>query len=160
MADEPQTPGRPGIGVDSRGGAVVDPTDAVRALNEAGIKAATESLQAAAHRQDDLRDASVALFNCRIDCIKEIMQVRGESTRQIAEIRDAHSKEMRISEAARLDSIRQVDVTAVSTEARRALEAIQTLATTSARDAETLRNTVATSATAIAAQTADTVKQI
>lgn len=47
---------RPGIGVDARGGAVVDPTENVKALNAAEAK-----------RQDDLRNLEIRLQNALRD---------------------------------------------------------------------------------------------
>src|ERR1700681_4817181 len=147
----PRTPsnGQSGIGVDAYGNPTVDPTANVIALNEAANR-----------RQDDLREDAIRLLDCRVDCLREVVTLRAEHAKDISTIIENHSREMRANEAQRLDSIRQVDVTAVRTEASRALEAIQTLAATSARDAETLRNLVNTTAIATAAGTADTVKQI
>lgn len=136
---------RAGVAVDSRGGAVVDPTENVKALSEAANK-----------RQDDLREASDRLHESEIKRLEAAV----EHGKEIASVLENHAKEMRSAEAARLDSIRQVDVTAVRTEAARALEAIQTLAATTARDAETLRTALNTTATTIASQTSETVKQI
>jgi hypothetical protein len=123
-----------GQGIDVYGGAVVDPTENVQALSNAISK-----------RQDDLRLYSERLVMGEISHVKHM-----------SELRSAHSKELRIAEANRLDSIRQVDVTAVRTEANRALEAIQTLAATTARDAETLRTALVNTATTIATSTANT----
>lgn len=137
--------GRQGIGVDSEGGSVVDPTENVKALSEAANK-----------RQDDLRNASDRLH------ISETRRLEAEveHVKELAQIREAHAKEMRAAEGGRLDSIRQVDVTAVKTEADRALAAIQTLAATTATNAENLRNALNTTATTIAKSTSDTVSQI
>jgi hypothetical protein len=77
----------------------------------------------------------------------------------VAELRDTHAKEMRTSEARRLDAIRQVDVAARTTEAERATAAIEALAKTTAANAETLRSLVTTTATALAAQNAESNKQ-
>jgi hypothetical protein len=129
---------QPGVGIDAYGGGVLDPTPNVLRLIKTSSK-----------RHDDLREALIGGVKDQISHLKEV-----------AVIRDRHAEEMRVSEAARLDSIRQVDVTAVRTEASRALEAIQTLAATSARDAETLRNLVNSTALTTAAGNADTVKQI
>jgi hypothetical protein len=126
-----------------------DPSENVKALSEAASK-----------RQDDLRDESRRYFENNLGYVLQIIQIRAEHATEITRMHGAHALEMRTAESARLDSIRQVDVTAVRTEASRALEAIQTLAATSARDAETLRNLVNTTALSTAAGTADTVKQI
>jgi hypothetical protein len=112
---------QPGIGVDAHGGAVVDPTANVIALNEAAAK-----------RQDDLREMNNRLTEARLDCLKEMAALRAE-----------HAKEMARAEAGRLDAIHQVDVL------------VQTTATASAQaTAENLRNQVASVAKQLADQRA------
>lgn len=135
---------------------VANPTANVRDLVEASNK-----------RQDNLREANNQLtkakikrLDAEIEHAKVIGKFREDCAKELASIREHHAKELRAAESSRLDAIRQVDVTAVRTEATRALEAIQTLAATSARDAETLRTAVVTSATTIAKSTSDTVLQI
>jgi hypothetical protein len=118
-------------------GRVPDPTENVIALAQANKE-----------REDDLRAAE----GRRIDT--EITHLNF-----VAELRATHSKEMRESEARRLDAIRQVDVAARSTEAERATSAIEALAKTTAANAETLRSLVTTTATALAAQNAESNKQ-
>jgi hypothetical protein len=130
-------PAEPGHGVDAQGGAVIDPTENVIALVEANKL-----------REDDLRSAE----GRRVD--SEIAHVHF-----VAELRAAHSKEMRESEAKRLDAIRQVDVAARTTEAERATAAIEALAKTTAANAETLRSLVTSTATALAASNAESNKQ-
>jgi hypothetical protein len=127
--------GSAGVGVDAHGGAVIDPTANVQALSEASNK-----------RQDDLREATNRLYDAKINHLE-----------QTALLRAQHSQEMREAESDRLNSIRQVDVLAVSTAAERSLAAIQTLAVTTAANAENLRNALTATASTIAAQTANTV---
>lgn len=129
---------RAGIGVDASGGAVVDPTANVIALNEAGLK-----------RQDDLRTAA-----------ERFMEAASAHLKEMAGLRAEYSKDIRELESRRLDAIRQVDVTAVKTEADRALAAIQTLAAQTATNAENLRNALTATAATIAKQTSDTVGQL
>jgi hypothetical protein len=115
----------PGIGVDSNGAPLIDPTQNVKDLTEA-----------ANLRQDDLRelndrriDAEIRVLSARLDGVEHRMIMRAE-----------HAKEIRLLEADRLEKIRQVDVLAGNTAAERALVAIQTLATANTATAETLRN--------------------
>ncbi len=129
---------KPGLGVDSRGGAVIDPTENVKDLS----KAANE-------RQDDLRDADRRFFQSQIDNLTMLMRVNEE-----------HHKELRSEEAKRLDEKRQVDVLAATTATDRQLQAIQVLAATTQANADTLRAAVANTATTIAAQTAATIGAI
>lgn len=130
---------QPGIAVDSRGGAVIDPSQNVRELFEAG-----------AIRQDDLRqlndkriDAEIRVLAMQLDGIEKRMMLRAE-----------HAKEIRLLETERVDAIRRVDVLAGNTAADRALVAIQTLATQTTAERETLRNLVTTSASTLATQNA------
>lgn len=116
----------------------IDPTENVKALQEASNK-----------RQDDLRDD-----------LKEYVVVRLEAAEKISQLRADHQKEIRAAESARIDSIRQVDVTAARTAEERQLTAIQVLATQAAANAENLRNTVNSTAATIAKQTSDTIGQL
>ena len=86
-------PGTPGVGIDARGGAVIDPTANVIALNEAAQK-----------RQDDLREAEGRRIDQALKHVEEM-----------ASLREHHAWELRESEAKRLDANRQVDVLAVQT---------------------------------------------
>lgn len=127
-----------GPSVDVSGTPVIDPTENVIALVEAAHK-----------RQDDLRVET----NRRVDA--EVNHLR-----LTVELQARHEKEIRDLESRRLDAIRQVDVTAVKTEADRALAAIQALAVTTAANAENLRTALQNTAQTIAKQTSDTVQQI
>lgn len=83
-------------------------------------------VSAAIKRQDDLREAD----------------------NKIADLRDAHAKELRSAEAARIDAIRAVDVGAVKSAAEVQATQASTLAQQVATSAETLRTQVAATATA------------
>lgn len=128
----------PGLGVDARGNAVIDPTANVISLVEAGQT-----------RQDDLRAAQNALTAEKVRHVEAMAQLRAE-----------HSREIRQSETDRLDKIRQVDVLAVSTAADRAQAAIQALAAVTTTNAENLRNALTATATTLATQLATTVAAI
>jgi len=124
MANKQTTRGTVGVGVDSFGGHVIDPTENVKALTKAE-----------AQRQDDLRKAHEKYTNMRFLYIEKI-----------AELRATHEKEMANKESARLDSIRQVDVLNASASAAQAQTAIQTLASSTTIDAENIKTTVAATA--------------
>jgi hypothetical protein len=134
-----------GLGVDVYGDPAFDPSENVKALNEAANK-----------RQDDLRAAHNNLMAAEV----RRLDAEAGHLKEISDIRERHSKEIRAAETERLNSIRQVDVTAVRTEADRALAAIQTLAATTATNAENLRNALNATAATIAKSTSDTVQQI
>jgi len=109
----------PGIGVDSRGGPVIDPTKNVLDLVTAAVK-----------RLDDLR----ALDHDHI--------------RQLAQMRADHDRELREAEAKRIDAIRAVDVAAVQRSAEVSADQAAALAAQVAASAEAMRAQVAAAATA------------
>jgi len=136
---------RSGLGVDSAGGPVIDPTENVRELFEAGST-----------RQDDLRLAERRLQE------EKVVRVEGELRavqREVA-IRATHQNALDMLEAKRLDAVRSVDQLAVKTEADRSAAAITALANAAATTAETLRSAVNTSATNLATQLDRTVTAI
>ena len=161
MSEEPRN--RPGIAVDSRGGAVVDPSENVSRLNEAGNK-----------RQDDLREWMAkyleAIGSIRSELqqerIRRIDDLRVTDTRRVDELRLAESRrvdehaEMRAeyenklaeAEKKRIDAIRAVDVAAVSIASERATQQATVLASQVATSADALRTLVATTAAATATQ--------
>src|SRR5579864_2365618 len=96
----------PGLGIDAYGGGVIDPTENVKALMEASIRSLT-----------DRQNLLAALADEKI-----------RSQEALASNREAHAKELRESEAKRLDAIRATDVAAVGTTAAQSLAAIQELA--------------------------------
>ena len=138
MATENGNKSAPGIGVDSHGGAVVDPTANVIALTDAAVK-----------RIDDMANLREQLVT------EKITRMSGELVNQekIAVLRAEHSKELRHMEADRVDKIRSVDVANAAATAAQLLSAVNTLATTAQTTAEVLRNQVAATATAVASQT-------
>lgn len=110
---------RTGLGVDSTGGPVIDPTQNVLDLVKAAIQ-----------RQDDLRAAE------------------SRHTREIAMLRAEYDEKLRKAETARIDAIRAVDVGAVNRAAEVSAQQATTLAVQVAQSAETLRTQVAAAATA------------
>jgi len=132
--------GRPGSVVDAQGGAVIDPTTNVLDLVEKETK-----------RQDDLRSANDRLFAAELRCI----EIKSACVKEVADLRATHDKEMRDSEAKRLDSIRQVDIGAVNTALVEVRSATTALAKTNYETAETLRTTVIQTADRVAKTTSD-----
>lgn len=108
----------PGMGVDSSGAPVIDPTANVIALVQAGLQ-----------RQDDLRERDT-------QHIKELMGLRADYD---AQLREAESK--------RIDAIRAVDVGAVNRAVDVAATQAGTLAAQVQASAEALRTQVAATAT-------------
>jgi hypothetical protein len=109
----------PGLGVDSEGNPVVDPTKNVLSLVEASVR-----------RQDDLRELTATHLET------------------MANLREQHAKDMATKETQRLDAVRAVDVAAVSRAADVAALQAATLAAQVATSAETLRGQVAAAASA------------
>ena len=116
--------GQAGIGVDSKGGAVIDPTTNVLALVESAIK-----------RQDDLRVSN-----------EKYLEAEARHLKDMAVLRADYDRLLRENERARQEKVREVDVLGARTEADRAQAAIKALAETSSTTAETLRKTVETTA--------------
>jgi hypothetical protein len=123
-----------GLGVDSSGNSVYDPSANVLSLVELAVT-----------RLDDLRAAEAIRSETRFADekihIREIMALEAE-----------HQKELTIAEAKRIDAIRAVDVNAVNVANEKAVASAQVLATQVVQSAETLRSLVATSAQATAIQ--------
>lgn len=128
----------PGLGIDAFGGGVIDPTENVKSLTEA-----------ANVRQDDLRALTRELHDTKIASLKEI-----------GNIREKHQARLRKAEAARLDSIRQVDREESNKAATAAQTAIATLAAANLTTAETLRTQVATTAQAAATSLANSMGEV
>jgi len=141
---EKQRP-QPGIAVDGRGGAVIDPTKNVLDLVDGSIR-----------RIDDMAQLRVELVNEKIVRLEALVL----SSEKIVSLRAVHQEAMDALESKRLDSTRQYDQLAVQTAASRSDAAITALATTAATTAETLRNAVNTSAINLATQLDRTVTAI
>lgn len=134
LAGQPKARNGTGLGVDKAGNPVVDPTANVLAL-----------VEAEAERQDGLREAEQRYAAMQFKCMETMASLRAD-----------HASEIRRLETERLNSIRQVDVASGEREAKRSLDAVQTLAATTQANTEMLRNAVAATAQTIAKQTADT----
>jgi hypothetical protein len=113
-----------GIGVDSRGGPVVDPTKNVLDLNDAATKRQDDLRAASDRRQDDLRLAA-----------ERLSEATHKHLEQVAELRAAHARELNEAETKRIDAIRAVDVAAVATAADRMATQANVLATPMATQA-------------------------
>ncbi len=141
--------GRPtGIGVDSSGGPLVDPTKNVLDLVEA------RGVAAANLRKSDKEIVKISIKNLRKDLrgrnkhILAIIQLRAEFQSEVVKLQAEHRTAMAKAEADRLNSIRQVDREEVAKTAVAANTAITTLASTTLNMADTLRKEVANTAIA------------
>lgn len=115
------TSGSLGPSTDQHNAPVIDPTENVKALNAA-----------ANQRQDDLREAD------------------SRHVREIMTMRAAFDKELREAESARIDAIRQVDVTAALQQGRDAEARAAALAAQVTATAEAMRGQLAATANAAA----------
>jgi hypothetical protein len=138
--------GRAGLAVDYASAPAFDPSENVKALNEAANK-----------RQDDLREFQGRLFEAKLHCQEEITslhmqhitETRNAEARRVDEqaaLRADFAEKLRDAEAKRIDAIRVVDVNAVAVAAQRSSDQATVLATTVQQSAETLRSLVATTA--------------
>ena len=88
---------RPGVGIDSKGGAVVDPTKNVLDLVEAKGRATEAALLAATKRLDDLQEEKYKhlheLQSAELKRIDEVLKLRVDFTMQLA-----------VAEAKRIDA--------------------------------------------------------
>lgn len=143
----------PGAAVDSEGRAVIDPTENVKALSEAAAK-----------RQDDLREASDKFNMAEIAHVKEMAVLRAGHSAEMGELRDKYQAKIQSAETDRLNSIRQVDREEVAKTAVAANTAIQTLAkqTTDLQQtlAKQVTDTAAAQETRYSAQSSDYNKRL
>ena len=116
----------PGLGIDAYGGAVIDPTENVKALMEASIK----SLSREAALQKELADE----------------KIRAQDV--IANLRAAHGKETREYDNDRWDKIRTIDMANAQATAKQILDAVNTYSTAQERIAQTLAKQVTDTAAA------------
>jgi hypothetical protein len=123
----------PGMGVDSQGGAVVDPTKNVLDLFRAGAAAAR-----------DLREAD-----------EKLASERNKHVEFVAKLRAEHSKEMRISDNERLASLRREDQATAASDKKTVLDAVQALAGTTESVRLQLEKRVSDTATTLSEATAE-----
>lgn len=128
MTDTPQNPG---LGVDSAGNPVVDPTKNVLNLVEAESR-----------RQDDLRLAGEKLSNVKHQHAKELISLHSD-----------YGDKLREAETKRLDAIRAVDVAAAAV-------AQQRIETTAATLRDLVASTASAAATAAASITNSLAERI
>jgi len=143
---EPGPKGRPAV-------QSVDPSENVKALNEAGMKAVAEKILEAIRRQDDLRLSDEKLNSERAGRLNEISMMRKElvdaEIRRIdaeAKITASYSALLRDAEAKRIDAIRAVDVQAVASANEKSNATAATLANQVSQSAADLRTLVASTA--------------
>lgn len=116
----------------------LDPSENVKALARADVT-----------RQDDLRKETNRRIDSELKHLKKLLK-KGEK----------HQEELRRAEAARLNSIRQVDREDVNKTATQAQNAIAALAAVTTTTAETLRTTVANTASAQATALANSMGEV
>jgi len=126
------------MGIDAFGGAVIDPTENVKALAES-----------AAVHQDKIHSITQQLNEARISHQKET-----------GELRERFQTLLRDAESARLNSIRQVDREDVSKMTAQFLSALATISSTANTTAETLRAQVATTAQTQATSLANSMGEV
>ena len=146
----------PGIGVDSRGGAVIDPTrnvlDLVRAESKYQDASRESSERYAASEIESLRK----LTELRAEHVKEIAAAESLRVDQQSALRTDYERRLAEAEAKRIDAIRAVDVNAVSVAAQRSSDQASVLAAQVQQSAEQLRTQVAQSAEALRSLVAST----
>lgn len=118
--------------------AKTDPTSNVREL-----------VDAANLRQDDLREAEVR-YN----------DLRAEHSKEIADLRERHQRELDEKESSRLDSIRQVDREEVNKSAITAQTAITTLANQTIALKDTLQMNVTNTAATLENRQAESFREV
>jgi hypothetical protein len=134
-----------GVGVDSSGGPVIDPTANVIAL----VQANKESADAVNAMRDRYMDAEIRV-------VRETVQWLGK----VSEIHQQHDREIHKMEQEKLAAFRASDEMARLTEANRQLAAIEVLARTTQTNADNLRNALDTTASTIAKQNTETNSEI
>lgn len=135
---------RAGLAVDAGGGPTIDPSENVKALNEAGLK-----------RQDDLREmhnryieAEIRRLEETVRRVERIADLRADHARDVSLIHQSHDREIHKMEQEKLAAFRASDDAARLTEANRGLAAIEVLARTTQSTADNLRSALeATTAT-------------
>jgi len=128
------------------GDRIVDPTENVKALQEASSK-----------RQDDLRAKESDLYDEKIRRMeaewRHLDALRIADLRRVDEqlaLRAAYEEKLQIAEAKRIDAIRAVDVNAVTVASQRAADQANVLAAQVSQSAEALRALVASTAVSVA----------
>jgi hypothetical protein len=143
--------GREGLGIDYRGAPAIDPSENVKALNEAVAKRSDDLRVAAAELtalQFRLADKIAAL---RDHHVRELMAAESRRVDQQALLRAEYVQQLADKESARINAIRTVDVQAVNIASQRASDAAGVLQAQVSASAETLRSLVASTAAANAA---------
>lgn len=118
---------------DNMAGQVIDPSENVKSLNEAGLR-----------RQDDLRDMHDRYVGAEIRRLEQISELRAEHAREVNIIHQSHDREIHKMEQEKLAAFRASDEVARLTEANRSLAAIQVV-----------ERTLNSTATALASQNAE-----
>jgi hypothetical protein len=105
----------------------IDPSENVKALNEAGLKAMAEKLLDAIKRQDDLRGLSDKLAAADIKRIDEVSSIRQFYENKISDLIRNFGKETFEAESKRIDANRATDAAATEKASTLALNSIKDL---------------------------------
>lgn len=141
--------GRSGIGIDYAGDPAFDPSENVKALNEAAAKRQDDLRAAENQRQDDLRAEASKLHRVEMQALETIVDIYGRHATEMDALRSYYAKEIRDLDSKHYAAIRQIDVTAV-----------QQLAVVTSTTAESLRSLVQSTASTIATSTANTFQLV
>jgi hypothetical protein len=128
-----------GLGVDSSGSPVIDPTANVIALVQANKEAA-----------DTLRAMHDRYISAEIQIVRETVKWM----EKISDVHQAHDREIHKMEQEKLAAFRTSDESARLTEADRTLAAVQLVARTAETTAQDIRNVLTNTATTLAEQNA------
>ena len=112
-----------------------------------------DALRGAVARQDDLRDSEMRR-------LAELIVMRSDHNREIANLRSNHNSEILAAETRRIDALRAVDVGAISVANERAVQQAAVLATQVATSAEALRGVIATTAATTQTQLTNLANQL
>lgn len=164
MSEIKDSENRPGIAVDARGGAVVDPTRNVLDLVEAAVTRLDDLRMADRLRLEQVRSADLLRVNDLRDAARQRQNdLSAAENRRIDEQATLHAafqEKLAQAETKRIDAIRAVDVAAVATASERAAQQANVLQTQVATSAETLRALVATTAAQVATQLQQLTSQL
>lgn len=138
-----------GLGIDAFGDQVIDPSKNVET-----------TMGADRLRADDLRIAEQKLRDYQILSLKELVAIETNHAKENFKMHDDHSKDLRVAEAARLNSRREVDQVNAANNASSLALAIQTLNVTTTTNADNLRNALNSTAATMAKTTTDLAQTI
>ena len=144
MTDRMSKSATHGLGVDAYGGAVIDPTENVKALMEASIKSLTRE----AELHEKLANEKILRMEREAVHQDETAKLRAEHSKAFAQLRADHVKETREYDNDRWDKIRTIDMANAQATAKQILDAVNTYSAAQERIAQTLAKQVTDTAAA------------